>query len=485
MQRFGLMMLSGLFMIAAQLNALANEGSPERSYVIPEDVLSASAEHFPKVLESLAQQRAAEANVTAAKGAFDLVFEGGGFDRVGGFWDGRIIDATVKRNIRPLGGEIYGGYRVSRGRFPIYEDENFTNTGGELKIGALFSLLRNRSIDERRFREQDASLALAQADLELFLTRVGVQHKALAAYWRWVARGHQLAVYEDLLQLAEARETGLERQVQSGALAAIFLTENKQNILRRKRLVAEAERDFQTASNALSFYFRDSAGDLVVLTKRNLPPLSVLEPISSIGVDEHGDAFAALAARPELGIVQLALERADRRIAVSRNALQPQFDVRAEVSRDFGDIAEGGPSRDSTDAIVGLRFSTPFQRRGAKGELRRARAERDALVQRRRQTRDQIEVELRDILVELSMSHQLAVIADQEVEQANIMRKAEEKRFSAGASDFFLLNIREETAADARIRFYFAELAARLARADYDAATINGERLGLSAADAS
>jgi len=44
------------------------------------------------------------------------------------------------------------------------------------------------------------------------------------------------------------------------------------------------------------------------------------------------------------------------------------------------------------------------------------------------------------------------------------------------------VNIREEVAANARIKLLEAELETRLSRANYDAATVDLGRLGLSAA---
>lgn len=60
------------------------------------------------------------------------------------------------------------------------------------------------------------------------------------------------------------------------------------------------------------------------------------------------------------------------------------------------------------------------------------------------------------------------------------MRDSEVRRFESGASDFFLVNVREETAANARIRLLEAELTTRIARANYDAAVVDVERLGIS-----
>jgi hypothetical protein len=63
------------------------------------------------------------------------------------------------------------------------------------------------------------------------------------------------------------------------------------------------------------------------------------------------------------------------------------------------------------------------------------------------------------------------------------MERAERERFSSGASDFFLVNIREESAADARIRFYLAALEARIAQANYSAIVLDFDALGLNGAE--
>lgn len=469
-------MLRLLMIFAA---AAAAQAAAAQDYLAPEEVLAASAKHFPEILEGLANRRAVESGVEEARGAFDLVFESEGKQYATGFYNGREVGARVRQEVAPLGASVYGGYRVSDGTFPIYEDIRFTNTGGELSVGAVFSLLRDREIDERRFRITDASLALDQADLDLLLTQIGVQHKALLAYWRWVAAGRQLTVYEELLNIARDRQSGLEQQVRAGARARIFLTENLQNIARRQRLATEAEREFLAATNNLSFYYRGLTGEPQTPSRAELPPLALLTaPPPSAG--RYDDLVGLVAARPELRALGVALARAERRVALNRNALLPRLEALAEVSTDLGSVAEGGVSRDSTDTVVGLKFSVPLQRREARGKLRRAEAELEALEQRRRRAEDQLEVDLRNILLDLETSAALVGIAAQEVDQSKTMELAERERFSSGASDFFLVNIREETAADARIRYYLAAVEARFAQANFSAIALDLGALGLS-----
>lgn len=445
-----------------------------------DEVLASSARHFPEILASMAGQQAARGKALEAQGAFDLVFSAEGFSRLTGFYDGTAVNGMATQPLRPFGAELYAGYKLSDGTFPIYEDINFTNTGGALKVGALFALLRDRDIDQRRFNELDTRLGVEQADLDLLLTKVGVQQRALMAYWQWVTVGRQLGVYENLLNIAEERQTQLEKEVASGARAEIFLTENLQNITRRQGLATAARRDLALAANMLSYYYRDDDGAPKLPENEQLPEVPPLDLVQDIAVTDAVALPETLLRRPELGILRAAIEREQNRIALSENNMKPRVDLDISLQEgELGAIGEGGPSRDSTDTVIGLQFSVPLQRSAARGQLMRARAELEALQQQEQLAVDQIEVEVRNIVVELDVAKQLFSIAEQEVSLAQTMRDAEIQRFDSGASDFFLVNLREEAAANAQIKVLQAELDTRLARANYDAATVDLRRLGI------
>ncbi len=443
-------------------------------------VLDASATHFPAILKGLAARRAAEGTAVEALGAFDVVFDATGFSRVAGFYDGTAAEGTVKQRVRPLGADLYAGYRISDGTFPIYEDENFTNLGGAVKVGLMFSLLRDRVIDNERFAERDAQFGLRAADLELLLTRIGVQQRAQLAYWRWVTEVRKLGVYESLLDIAQTRQDALERQVERGARAAIFLTENLQNIMRRQSLVRSAERDVAVAANELSLYYRGPGGSPLVPTSAQVPPGEALASVEALARVDETAIPDALERRPELALLRNAIDRERNRIALAENNLKPRIDLGMEVQTGLGGVGEGGVSRDSTDTVVGFTFNVPLQRRAEKGRLARSQAQLSARLEEQRLTEDRIQLEIRNVLVDLRAASDLLAIAAQEVEQADIMRSSEQRRFESGASDFFLVNVREEVAANARIKLVEAELETRLARANFDAASVDLDRLGLT-----
>jgi outer membrane protein TolC len=447
--------------------------------LLPDEVLRSSALTFPAILEAFEREAAARSDQLVADGAFDLMLKGEYYDRLTGFYSGGFAKGEARQPLRPYGAEVFGSYRVSDGTFPTYENINYTNALGEIKVGALFSLLRNRDIDSRRFAIEDTRLAATQAQLDVLLVQLNVQHEALRAYWRWVGAGEEIRVFEELLEIAEARQIGLTREVREGARARIALTENEQNLLRRRSLLEEAKRNFATASNSLGFYLRGSDGQMIVPTREMLPDMAQFRAIPPAEKLAALPTSEVIQNRPELQTFKLALERANNRVALRQNDLQPSLNASVELSRDFGQIGPGGPGFDSTDTVVGLTFTVPLQRREARGRLQRAEAELRETELRQRRIADQITTEVSNILANLSAALKLGELADAEVKQAQQMVQAERTRFRLGAGDFFLVNVREEAAANAQISAIRADLAGRLAEASYNAATMNLTALGL------
>jgi outer membrane protein TolC len=453
---------------------------PNAGQITMENVLSSAQQHVPLILESLAKARQASGNQFAARGAFDVNIKADGFSRTTGFYNGSVINTEARQNIGTLGASVYAGYRLSDGRFPIYEDYNFTNSYGEVKVGALFSLLRNRDIDDNRFNITDTSLALEQADLDVLATKISVQRQAIIAYWTWVSAGYQAKIYQQLLDIALERERALEAQIAEGAVADIFLLENRQNITRRQTLLAQAERNLGNAAVALGFYLRTEDGQMKVPSKETLPEITDFDVGPNTNIQNGVVLSDIIINRPELRQLRVGLERMNQQILLRKNNIKPALDFNVELSRDIGSVAEGGISRRSTDQIVGLRFSVPLGQRAARGRLKAAEAQRTALYHQEQRIQDQLAIELENILIEIDTASQLRSLAEIDVQQSLAMQEAENRRFQNGASDFFVVNVREETAANAQIQRYSSILAQWTAHANYIAATMDFSALRIN-----
>ena len=441
-------------------------------------VLQSSVNHYPLILESVAKQRQASAKQLTSLGAFDNIASADGFARVSGFWDGRVIDGKISKRLDNFGATLYGGYKVSDGRFPIYEDINFTDSLGAFKAGAMVSLMKGREIDPQRFALKDANLGIEQADFELLNTQVKVQFSAILAYQDWVATGQRFQVYQGLLDIAMKRDKALRSRVEAGDLPKILLVENQQNILRRQALVVETERDLQLAANRLMLFWRNQQGEPIKPIAAQLPPQ--LPPIceQSYTVDEMV-LQRATSIRPEISLNRIKMARAENRLSLAHNEMQPQLDVGIEYQRDMGRVAEGGISRQGNDTILSLQFSVPLERRTARGKISVADAEIFELQKQEQRLKEQITTEILDIEANISAASELVQLADTEADLAFQMRQAEVKRFEGGDSNFFLLNRREEATAQAQVRQVQANLRLHNEVAHYHAASADLEKLGI------
>jgi outer membrane protein TolC len=435
-----------------------------------DEVLRSSALQAPQIVEAMARVRQAEDRALSAEGAFDTVFDIDAQSRVLGYYSGTYLEGKATRPLTQNGGQIYGGYRVSTGSFPIYEDKAYTDRLGELKIGGLFSLLRDRAIDERRGRIAIAARDIDAARLEREMVAIGVQARAAAAYENWVAAGLRLKTYQALLDLAEQRRAGIARQVQLGARPAILLTEADTNIVRRRALVVRSEQDFGGAANALSFFLRDDNGERVVPGPDRLP--GTIPPFQPKKLTGAAD-------RPDLQTLGARLAQSELKLALAENELKPRLDLRGELAYDIGPTGRGGKSRSGEEAIVGVRLTVPLQRRSAKGKIAEAKAEIEGLRTRQQLIREQIAVEVKGITIAVDGAAKTARLADDEARLAGDLASAERRRFELGASDFFLLNMREEAATDARVRLLDAQARAALAGVDLAGASADRAALGL------
>lgn len=307
------------------------------------------------------------------------------------------------------------------------------------------------------------------------MVAIGVQRRAVDAYQTWVAAGLRLRAYRDLLDFAERRRSAIARLITLGARPDILLVENDQNLVRRRALTVRAEQDLATAANALSLYLRDDAGAPLQVSPDRLPSDS--DALAGLAVE--GNRGVSLQ-RPDYRAILTRIDQSTARLMLAENDLSPRLDLRGEVGKDFGAVGLGGPSRTPLDAVVGFRFSVPLQNRAAKGRVAEARAEIDALTQRGRFLRDQIAVEVDGIVIAVSATERLASIAEEEQRLAERLAAAERRRFDLGSGDFFLVNQREETATDARVRLIDAQARIAAARAELAAATADRAALRLA-----
>ncbi len=449
----------------------ANAFAKDHETLTLKQVNEAALKHYPKIFASYDKIKAAEGALLASKGAFDINLKQSYQDRSRGYYDGKIYDAEIEKQFGAFGSKVYGGYRKSYGSFPDYEGENLTNSSGEFRAGVKFSLLKNRDIDENRLGVILGNLGVEEGRIELANIKARIATDAAKAYWTWVSYGQILKVYEELYDLSEKRQTQFNTRAAKGDIANIVAIENQKNLLKRKSALQKAEQDFENSAIYLSLFFRDDNSNPLKPKKNQLPEIDFKpQKIANQTQVEKGIENAILK-RPEIQIIKVELSKQNSELKYSKNLLSPELDVDFGVSKDQGD---GDLATSQSNNYAKLNFSMPLQFSEARGKIAKDQSKINAIKYEQKLLEEQIKAEVMQIANKIENTSQIYSYLIEETSLAVVLQNAEIEKFKHGASNFFLVNLREQDLAYTKISAIesFKDLKSSLA--EYNFATFEG-----------
>lgn len=415
-------------------------------------VLASVRQHHPMLMAALAKVRSARGEQLAARGGFDPKLGVKGQATPEGFYDVSALDAKVAQPTPLWGLELEAGYRIGRAENLASYDPRETLDGGEVKGGLRLPLLRDGSIDARRadIRLADAGLVGAEGARDrdaLQLVLAGAD-----AYWTWVAAGEAYVTIRQLVRLAELRGRQLDVRVEAGDAAEIDRAENLRSLLKRREKLVQGLRKLQKAAIKLSLFHRDDAGQPVVPALERLPARVVDVPAWSDEEEEAG-ITRALGRRPELQVAKADVQQAQIAAQLANNGVLPRLDLELKLSKDIG-TDNDSKTLESLEpfeikALVSLEF--PLLLRKGRGKAAKALGKLDAAKAKLQFTEEKLTAEVRDIWSALNASARRAKVARQAATVAELVAEAERTRLRAGATSPFVVNLREQAAADAQL----------------------------------
>jgi len=308
---------------------------------------------------------------------------------------------------------------------------------------------RNGPIDERRAGIRTSELAAIAAGFQRDIARLGLLLDGAEAYWKWVAAGRSYKVALDLVRLAEARDQQLAEKVRQGAVAEIERAENLRAVLDRRQDLVVAQRALEQAAFKLSLFIRDNAGEPVVPTADRLPGLPLPIPPNPDEL-EVGQA-EAMAVRPEIEFYRAEVTRARVSLRLAENQVAPELDLSASVAKDLGSNQDSKiiETLDPTEFKLGLTLKLPFLLRKARGKRDKAEAKLDEVRQKARFQRDKLITQVLNLWSALNAQAQQSELADETYRVAEAVAAAERRRFALGVTTLFIVNLREQKAAEA------------------------------------
>jgi outer membrane protein TolC len=440
--------------------ALASEaasGSPGGALSLAE-LLGAVDERVPQLAAAAAKIEAAEAKVMSRQGAFDPRIDGktGAYrsDYSRGYGE---VEWTVPTAYGPSASL---GWQVGLGEFPAYDGDRKTVSLGEATVSVAMPLLQGLGMSPERAALLVAERAVAQQVAVRDDKRLEVRQKATESWWKWAGAGARLEVERSLFELAQSRQSALDRQVELGALAPIDALDHRRALEKRRADRIAAEQEVIAAAAALSLWYRDADGAPIVPTVARLPDLPRPPPETA---PSTGDIDRALAGRPDLLAFDAWIEAVEVERRAALNLRLPEVDLSGQVLHGLG------PEGD-TEWIGGVGVKVPVLFRKGRGELGVAEATLAQLRAERQGLADRVAVEVLSARTARDAAAERSRALDEAAARAEEVARLEQRSFDLGSSDLFRVLLREATLAEAardsikeRVNWGVAEAAWRAA----------------------
>lgn len=433
-----------------------------------EKVINSAVEAFPTLMASQQRIAAAQGEYLSAEGGFDTLLKSKNRWSIAGLYENQNNDVSLEQPTALGGTTFFGGWRRGVGDYPVYDGKNLTATAGEVRVGVNIPLWRNREIDRRRATLKQAELGqnISQHDYDQML--LDVQRQVSYRYWDWVLAGQRLKIAEQLLSIAEQRDTGVRQRAAAGDIARIEIMDNQRAIIERRERQVASQRLLEQAAIQLSLYWRNAQGEPLLPLKEQLPanfPLYEPKLLPHLAALE-----VAKQERPELKRLALQLEQIQTEFDFQQNQAAPGIDLSVSAARDIGDNSHKKDKPNRNELYVGVNIDIPLQRRVATGRAQVADANKKRLSWERNLQENRIAAEVNDVLSALNASRKRLKLSQQQQQAAQQLEEGERTRFELGDSTLLFVNLREIANGDAKMQIAEAATSLFKAYADYQAA---------------
>jgi outer membrane protein TolC len=420
--------------------------SPWPTFALTEDeVIKSVLDHFPLIEEAELKLSSSEQEVLAAEGAFDHKLKFKSRNRIEDKYDNQYFETILERQTSLKGINLVTGHRQGLGHFPGYDKKYKTSGAGEIFAGLSIPLLRNFSTDEYRTNLKIKNIEKEQSKEQLKLKKMIYIHKALSLYYKWVLESQKLKINRGIYELAKSRHEMIEKKFKAGDLEQFKVIDNLRAIDKRASELLKNEIELNKVRVELSLYVRDEKGFPKNLTMDSDTELKLKKPEQVPTVKNELE-------NPQLEILRMEIEKLQADRDFYEQSKLPGLSVELLGSKELSP----NPAYDPRSLQVGVSFDFPLENRKAEGKTVSSLYKIGALKKQRDFLSQELQRQIHFFISASSQSKERWVISDREFVNTNKMADAEKKRWLQGASDLFIVNLREQDVADADIRRWSA-----------------------------
>lgn len=445
-----LMILASDLSFGESLSALPGpkqSTSAKKAALTLDRVLSSVEKHYPLVQAALEEEKRAQGQLRTARGGFDPTVKSQYQILPTGRYQSRYVDVELSQATPLWGSEFALKYRRGEGDFSAYNQDLVTGSDGELSVGAKVPILQGGAIDQRRSQIEKSKREVELRDAAARARLLTFQRDASYRYIEWLLSGERLKIMKHLLELSVSRNSALKTRVGRGDLARIEQTDNERSVVQRETAVIALTRAFEKAALELSLFYRSETGAPLVPSQDELPDKG-LQAIGDIGKTPKTTKFD-IQSHPEVQRIESQIQQNTVDNELASNALLPVLNAEVWATRTLALSATPDPQ---TDYKAALKFELPLFLRNARGRVESTSAEQMKLSAEVKLVRERIQMGIQDAEQACAAARVRFEKAGQEVELSQKVEDAERIRLRQGESNILILNLREQTTAEAETR---------------------------------
>lgn len=440
------------YSVAAQDTPTAFVRAGDTTAVFTQDQLLWYIKTFhPIALQGNLLANQGESTVRAARGGFDPKLYGNldqkQFDEKEYY---SLLDAGLKVPTW-YGIEVKTGFEQNRGVF--LNPENNVPEGGLWYGGLSVTLGQGLFIDKRRAVLNQAQIYAESTLAEQRSLMNELYFDAIKQYWKWVQAYNEYRVYEESVALAETRFEGVKDSYIYGDKPAIDTLEAKIQIQNRQLSRNEYYLAYQNATLELSNYLWFENNTPLTITDQLRPPrfeeIILDEPTPPDTLQRIFDELATTHPEMQLYDFKLSTLEIDRRLKAEM--LKPEINLNYNFITE--PVGNNFLSETSTqDYKWGIDFSFPLFLRKERGNLQLTKFKIQNTEYGQQQKLLEIENKVMSYFNEqVTLLQQVELYTDA-VQNYSSLLEGERVKFEIGESSLFLINSRESSLIDARLK---------------------------------
>ena len=426
---------------------LAQETTVIDSVLTYEEYIGYVKQHHPLARQADLRLTTGEATLLEARGGFDPKIDVD-YDRKK-FKKTEYYDKLNASFKIPTwyGIEFKANYEENSGSF--LNPEATVPNDGLYSAGVSVALARGLLMNERMAALRQARFFREQTRAERELLLNTLIYEASLAYFDWLEAANEQRIYQQFLDNAQIRFDGIERSIAVGDKAAIDATEARITLENRKLNIEAANLKKQKAALEASNYLwiNEIPVELEAIMEPAYPSQAAV--IASLRLDDVEDASLLLLNNPKLRSLEFKIRGLRVNRALKRNNLLPDIGLSYDFLSPQYERVDGF---NTANYKAGLTLQVPLFLRKERGALRLANAKLQDANLERLATTLQLQNKVTAAGVEISSLEDQNTLIESIVTDYSTLVSAEERKFNLGESSLFLINSREKSLIDARLK---------------------------------